>query len=229
MSRLFTGNTADRIQMGPGALSGTTFFGTAAAVFNLTAVAGGGVSMGVMSGGGTSDRVGLQLNGTTAALQARVGNGLVTAPTIVAATADGWVLMAWTKPTGTSTVRFHKYVFATNTWTHEDGATVADSAAQIGGPIFGGIGGGSPLTGEIAAGALWRGNVLTDSQIESLVESFMAWWAIPPTAFWILDQAATAQQISDLTGGGAQQSAGTSSGPGVLSCPLGYGHPVLGA
>ncbi len=162
-------------------------------------------------------------------MSARLGNGLVTAPTITAAIADDWILVAFTKPTGTSAVRFHKYVFATNTWTHETGGTNANPTAPSTGPFLGSIGATNQLDGDIAAAAIWSQIQLTDAQVESLVASVMAWWEIAPTGMWILDQATVAQPVRDLTGNGASQNAITGTIVAASSCPLGYGHPVLGA
>jgi hypothetical protein len=210
MPRTVRTTGAERIGTSVGAL-GVAFFGTVAAVFRVTSVTN---VLGVITIAGTAERLGIVTSATTGLINARLGNGLVTAPTIAAAVADGWVLVAFTKPTGTSTVRFHKYVFATDTWTHENGGT---NAAV------------NQLDGDIAAAAIWSQTQLTDAQIESLAGSFMAWWQIQPSGMWILDQDVVTQKVRDLTGGGADENARITTIVASSSCPLGYGQEMSSA
>lgn len=218
MPRTFNGTT-ERISAALGAMGGT-FFGTLAAIIRTTGTGG----QGIIAYPGTTDRLGINLVAVSNLVSARIGNGLVTAPTIAALTTDGWVLVAWSKPTGTSTVRFHKYVFATGVWTHENGGTNADTAAITSGPTIGSIAGASFFAGEIAMAGIWRANALSDAQIESLVGSLMAWWQLPPTTLWPLDQDPVSQLMPDMTGGGANQTAIIGTSVGTNSCPFGYGQ-----
>src|SRR5262245_38024598 len=51
-----------------------------------------------------------------------VAASICQASTITLTTTDGWALVACGKGSGTVTPRFHKYVYSSNAFTHEDGA-----------------------------------------------------------------------------------------------------------
>lgn len=155
---------------------------------------------------GTSNaRYGLEI--WTTALVIRCGNSTVTAPTITATVAMGWVLLVVTKATGTATPRFHRFNFGTATWTHEDGAsTLANSTAPASGPVLGANPNGtSPFQGDVGIAGIWD-VVLSDAQVEALVESEADWLAVPPEAAWTLDQASTATSVEDDAGTSDQSS-----------------------
>jgi hypothetical protein len=115
--------------------------------------------------------------------------------------ADGWVLVAVTKTSGTSTARFHKFVYSTDAWVHEN----FDAA-------FGGTGrtptemrfsnneGGARTSADIAIGGTWD-RVLADADLEQLPYTLQQWFASAPKTLWLLDQSATSQTLGDLTGG----------------------------
>jgi hypothetical protein len=73
--------------------------------------------------------------------------------------------------------------------------------------------------GDIAAAGMW-GRVLSDAEVELLTFTLIGWHAAVPTALWHLDQSATTQGVSDLTGGGANQSALTGTTVSTNSVPL---------
>ena len=114
---------------------------------------------------------------SSGALQLQCSAFLAAAPTITTTVADGWVLVAATKATGTVAPRMHKYVFGTGVWTHENsGTTLANSGVVTGSSYLGGASGVIPFPGDI--GIAGGGSaVLGDAAIEALVESEAAWLA----------------------------------------------------
>ncbi len=150
----------------------------------------------------TSARWGFDTTSNTTP-RARAGTaGAVSAPTIRLLAADGWVLLAWCKATGTTTPRFHKYNFGTSTWTHEDGAsTLADSGTPTTNAHIGSFrAAGSPFfAGDMGIAAAWNVK-LTDAEVEALVVSEADWSTVSPVALWPLTQAATTDPVLDTIG-----------------------------
>lgn len=161
--------------------------------------------MRVGASGLSTARYGLEI--LTTALQVRSANNLLSAPTITATVADSWVLLAVSKANGTVTPRFHKSILASSTHTHEDGAsTLANSTAPTAGPVIGAAANGtSPYQGDVAIAAIWN-VVLTDSQVEALIQSQAAWRNVAPVALWVLDQTSTATSVPDIVGTSSQSS-----------------------
>lgn len=153
----------------------------------------------VGASGTSSARYGLEI--ITTALQVRAGNTGISAPTITATVANGWVLLAVTKATGTVAPRFHKYVFSTDTWTHENGAsTMGNSTAPASGPVVGANpNGSSPFMGNIGIAGVWD-VVLSDAEVEALVQSEASWLLVLGEATWTFDQASTATAVEDDAG-----------------------------
>lgn len=121
---------------------------------------------------------------------------------------DGWNLMCFTKPPGSSTVTLHNYAYTPTAWTHtagEGGAIPAPGSptAVIFGNDAAGAGG---YKGLIAAAAVWKGRVLTNAQIEGLTGYLSEWKKLSPTALWKLDQSAVADTVPDLVGTSHQSS-----------------------
>ena len=169
-------------------------------------------------------RYGLETNLAATVPNLRCGNSLVAAASITVAVADGWVLLAATKATGTATPRFHKYSFASATWTHEDaGSTLGNSTAPTSGPTLGAASNGSgPYQGDIAAAGI-ANTVLSDVALEAAVVSEAAWIAAFNVSAWVLDQGSTATTVVDDVGT-SDQSAIT--GTAVLSDGLPWLGPV---
>lgn len=178
--------------------------GTVAAVVRRARDIGTEVVLRSGASGTSAGRYGLEI--ATTSLQARAGNSVVLAPSIVATVAMGWVLLVVSKASGTAAPRFHRYVFATGVWTHENGATsIADSTAPASGPALGANpNGSSPFGGDLGIAAIWN-RVLSDVEVETLV-SEAAWTTTTPVALWPLNQASTATAVQD-TIGAADQSA----------------------
>jgi len=118
--------------------------------------------------------------------------------------ANGWMIIALTKPSGSSVVRWHKYVYGTQTWTHEAGAT---SLAQPATPtsltnIY--IGGQTEFNGMIACLGYWPTVALSDGTLESMVSLLSAWEATSPGALWLLDQSSETIAVDDRIGSADQ-------------------------
>jgi hypothetical protein len=62
------------------------------------------------------------------------------------------------------------------------------------------------LDGRLAVIGIWQ-SVLTNTQIEGLTSALSAWKDLGPTALWAFNQASTTTPVTDLTGGGADQTA----------------------
>lgn len=163
-------------------------------------------------------RFGIRFNSTND-FSCQMGATLQIGPFTVTETT--WVLVAITKATGTVAIRYHKYVFATNTWTHTDGAAVADSTAPTGtASKIGALVTSEFFNGDILCGGLYN-VALTDAQIESLPFSLQAWWAAAsPRALWLLDHATVGQTLTDITGAGANQNA-------IVGTAVATNHPPI--
>jgi hypothetical protein len=136
--------------------------------------------------------------------------------------ADGWCLVAITKPTGTATVRGHKYSYTGGTWTHTDGSSGANTPTISGDTqIARDSTGGQFFGGDIEAVGLWAIE-MTDSEIENLLPWALARW-LPiqsVSGIWSLDQLAVTTIITDLSGFTAHQTART--GTAVADGPTGW-------
>lgn len=135
----------------------------------------------------------------------------------------GWVCAAASKATGTVAPRFHRYLYSTDSWTHENSVTsLADGGAGGAGgfALVGKWGTSDFFTGDIALTAWWAGVVLTDAQIESLPFSLTAWSSLAPSGLWIFDQAATTTNVIDMTGGGANQNTLVGTTVATASVPV---------
>ena len=94
-------------------------------------------------------------------------------------TETDWVLIGWGKAAGTVVAQFHKYVYATNTWTHSGpvGGTVTDSLPALTSMLIGessAFPGSGFHDGNILIGAIWNSK-LTDPQVEALNLTKQAW------------------------------------------------------
>jgi hypothetical protein len=161
-------------------------------------------------------------------LQVQVG-GTFVASTFTVGTADSWVLLAGGKAAGTTTPRVHKYVYNTNTWTHQNASgTAGNPTSTAGGTVrFGRWQNTDDLDGDLAAAAIFD-RLLTDAEVEQLAHSLQGWLAAAPVGMWVFDQQSTGTAVNDWTGNGAQQS--SLSGTAVAASSvigLSYGHDVV--
>lgn len=118
----------------------------------------------------------------------------------------GWALLAFTKAAGNATVRSHTYVYSSATWAHTDLAAVNVRSA-VDTFAVGSFDGGQWLNGRLAAMGMWAGTALSDAQLETLTGRLKAWVDLAPSSLWAFNQASVATAVTDLTGGGANQTA----------------------
>lgn len=142
---------------------------------------------------------------------------------ISASSSDSWMFIGVSKASGSSVPRGHKYVYSSNTWTHNDAAaaTGGDSGDLTAGRVQ--IGrwqtAAERWPGDIAlCGAVKR--ALTDGEFEQLPYTLLAHIGVVPDGLWLLDQDATGQNVIDVTGGGANQTALTGTAISTVSTPV---------
>jgi hypothetical protein len=139
------------------------------------------------------------------------------APTITVVPGDNFVLLAITKATGSSAVRFHRYKYDTSTWTHENGAAINNSPVTTN-RLQLGAADTDFYTGDILIAGYWT-SVLSDLVIETLKDSLTDWENANPQGLWLLNQTSIATPVPDLTGGGADQSAITGTSVSANDLP----------
>jgi len=131
-------------------------------------------------------------------------------PSFTNTSSDGWVIIGFTKPTGNSTVRFHKYVFSTNTWTHTNDSTDFDAGLGTGTQTavlnIGRADGVNYWAGDIDVVAVYPADK-NDTQVETLSTTLTAWLTLSPSGMWVLNQPTTATSVTDVTGNGSNQTA----------------------
>lgn len=229
MARTFATASSSRIRQNIGAMS-TFTYGYHIAVLRVSASSAFNEIIAIT--GDTAGRGTLDLN-NSGVMRFNLGGSNISS-TFTVTSADGWVLVAAGKDTGTTAVTMHKYVFSTNAWTHETKGNLADNAGVALGANprvvlgdFNGTG-GNPFNGDIAAIASVR-RKLQQAEIEQLPFSLTAWYALGPLGMWVLDQADIAQSVIDLTGNGADQISTVGTSVADSSVPiLGYGDsPAL--
>lgn len=213
MARTFNGTSSDIIKCAIGA-AGVNAPATWAAVAKKAADAVTGVLV-RQCGTGTLTYGGLQYN-TTNNLRYFGASGTASSAFTVLQS-EGWLVAAGSKATGSATPRFHKQVVSTGVWTHSDGdIAVTDTAVTSGTIWLGANNAPFQFQGDLAAAACWN-YVLSDVQVEQLGISFLHWLRLAPSGMWLLDQASTATAVTDLTGGGADQT--SVAGTAVVTQP----------
>jgi hypothetical protein len=223
MARTFNG-TSDKIDLALGAVPALATTTIAAICRRTTAAVDAAIFSNNVAAGWTLYVINSGAGANANKLAIHNGTTDVQGPTLV--TADDWCLIAVTKATGTTTPRFHKYVYSTDTWTHVDASgTLANSgAASTSNRI--GDDGGDFFKGDIASVGIWDAQ-LVDAQVESLASSLPAWFQAQPKALWLLDQSATTQKVVDIAGGGANESALTGTTVATGSVPVfSYGDGI---
>lgn len=163
-----------------------------------------------------ADNLQLQLNEATA----------LTSPVLLAES-EGWAVIAFstTSAVESPTWRAHKWVQSTNTWKHEDGPTGINHiwASIAGGTMTVGNDGGDAADFDIAAEAFFNSK-LTDAELEALVKlgSLEAWKEKSPAMLRLYNQASVTEEVKDLTGNGANQSARTGTTVVAEEPPIPY-------
>jgi len=144
--------------------------------------------------------------------------GFAAAASLTLTIGDSWALIAVTKASGTVAPRFHKYVFSSTTWTHENsGSTIGNGPAatnrlQLG---LGNDGGAQYFwEGDILISGLWN-SVLSDGQLEGMTATAQSWLDLSPSGLWYFNQTATTDPVLD------QSSAGTADQTAITGTAVG--------
>jgi hypothetical protein len=134
-----------------------------------------------------------------------VSGGIVVDSTVSWDSSLDWCLVAITKASGNSTPRFHRYVFDTDTWTHQDGSgTRSDDSEVLDHIAIGQADQSFGFIGRLAVAGAWQ-SPLSDLTLEGLTDELSAWVTASPDALWPLNQASVTTAVQDITGGGADQ------------------------
>jgi hypothetical protein len=123
---------------------------------------------------------------------------------------DEWLLNASANNVAGSDRRAHRYNFTDETWSHTDpGGSVAKTAPGTLDHVRVGRMANSAteyLDGDLAVLAIFD-SYLSDGNMETLTSGLSAWVALSPVALWAFNQADTSDDVLDLTGNGADQTA----------------------
>lgn len=165
-----------------------------------------------------------QLNDSSQMELSAIETGTVGGPTLNSS--EGWCLIAVSKTSGNTTPRFHKYVQGTDTWTHENGSgTMGNGFAPNDFGPGGHIQIGSWMEDDFLDADLQIvgvfNSVLSDGDIEDLVDSAQAFVDKSPVGLWYFNQDDVSDPVTDLTGNGADQI--DRSGTSIVAGPEWFG------
>lgn len=217
--REFDGSSADELVTDIGDLSGMAY-GTFGAIFKITGDTGDSQTI-----------IGLHQSDDTevvhwwsASVGTSPGEFGLTGPLADVSTTfavGDWCLGVFRKPTGSEVARISLYNFSTDTWQHADAASAESdwTAPGVGGTTYFSWRASTEewIQGRVAVRAAWSNSVpwpansSGDSQIEAagLEVSLDNWADAFPDALWAFNQDATTTPVSDLTGGGADETSVT--------------------
>lgn len=127
--------------------------------------------------------------------------------------ADGWVLIGYTKPTGSAVGNHHHYNYGSETWLHPAGGTALNSCSVLTESWFGmSWESGYPTPMNLLIAGVWDSE-LSSANIETLITGTQAWIDLGPEELWRFD---TMSSISSLTGSSTETSrVGTTLDTGV--------------
>jgi hypothetical protein len=127
--------------------------------------------------------------------------------------AAGWVLIGFSKASGSAIPTMHLYSFSSGLWTHTAAAAaIANGTSVAGGTIRFGIQGTDTGNMRIAAAAVYD-VALTNANVDAITAAGLKTSSLyraagtTPKGLWEFNQASTATNVVDLTGGGADQNA----------------------
>lgn len=202
--------TSDILNCSIGGLTAGVF-GTQAAIVKRAATGAWTTFMAYHNSGGSAltqfgynntNQAAIWIDGTT-----------VTGPAALATT--DWGLIVVRKVTGTATPRFSIYNFTSAAWTHANASGTLPNwvAPGAGATVRAEWESFDRLNGRIAVRAAWNSVPWTsdasgDTAIQSagLHTSLQNWVNATPSALWAFNQASVGTAVTDLTGGGANQS-----------------------
>src|SRR5215207_1694152 len=149
-------------------------------------------------------------------------------------TANTWYFASWTKLSGTQTPYYNVYNYTTATWsTFNHGGTMANGAQAISNFYLGSYQGGiEHWPGDIAAVGFFRHWLPSNAAIQAMgVHSSVNNWstaaaASDVAAWWVFNQANPATQLTDSTGGGANET--TSNVGAYVAPPAGFNETIGG-
>lgn len=138
-----------------------------------------------------------------------------------------WYVVAVGKASGSQHYQYHAAPISTGVWSHVDGGfSVGDGSGGTTSIKFGVTTNTTGGNVTLAAVAEYAVN-LSDAAVEALgVTAMDDWLAASPRAAWQFNQASTSDSVTDLTAGGADQSA--ISGTTVVSDPPGWTYHSAG-
>jgi hypothetical protein len=138
--------------------------------------------------------------------QSNAGGTLVAGVDLTAS--DGWLLIGFSKASGSNKPRLHVYDYGGAAWTHVDADNaVADQPTNTVTRVAVGqdAAGSNKAAIRLAVFGVWKSR-LADADYESGMHSSLgAWSALTPDALCPFNQASTADPVADVTGNGADQ------------------------
>jgi hypothetical protein len=214
-ARTFNGSS-DRIELATGGIDNG--YGTYLAVFRRNST-GFNTLFAARAAAGGNDRLQFYIRDHSSSpvdspnlsISANAG---ATAPIL---NADGWVIAAITKTTGSVAPRIHRCILWGPTWTHvTSGNNLSDASAEASyaiGAAFSSSAYNNFFGGDIYCVARWS-TALSDGQLEG-IHGIQDILALNPANLWVLDQANTSDAVKDWMPTGANQT--SISGTSVLS------------
>jgi hypothetical protein len=222
IARQFNG-TSNSMTFSAGNFNGVPFtYGTWAVIFRWNGT-GSGQWREIISTNGSTGFGGLNIDGTFYFSTDGSISGSAFTPT-----ANVWYCVIYTKATGSSTPRYNVYNYTTATWTsYNHGNTGANGSENLSAFYVGSWQGTVEYwPGDIAAMGFFRAWTPNDAAAQAAgLHTLASNWTSATTgadrrAVWILNQASTSTQVTDATGGGANE---TTSGVGTVTTdPAGF-------
>lgn len=180
-SRLFVAASTQRITSASSGWASNGGAHTVAALVTVASLPGAAVYRTAFSfSSATAAReLSIELNGdSSGTVGAKVGaTRMVPSTTIVPPTAGEWLLIGASKQSGTVTVQFFMYNFATGTWSESSSSgTVGNVTPAAVSGNMGSRGAADYWDGRIAAAAKWN-RYMDAGEYKHLIEGRKAWWA----------------------------------------------------
>jgi hypothetical protein len=228
--RAFT--TSDILDCASGALA-TGTFGTQAIIVKRSATGAWHTFLALHNSGGSALTQFAYSSGNLSALW--VNGDTSNGPAAVATTA--WGLVVVRKATGGAIPRFSVYNFTAGTWSHAAGslslpnwtAPGASGTVRFRWESF------DQFAGRVAVRAAWNSlpwsaDTTGDAALEAagLHTSLQKWVDATPSALWAFNQDAVTTAVTDLTGGGANQTARTGTTVVTGDDPPGFSFTLGG-
>lgn len=219
MARLFNGSSAVVTCAGGGTTAMTGAY-TFAAIVKRNGT--GAMAMMCLDTSGGAPRMELLIHSSANSNLLTMWQGVASlnVPAVSLVNADGWALIALSHSGAGAAIRGHRYLYSDGSVIHSNGSTDGNlSASGAGGVVTIGEGDGDFWNGDIAIAGAWN-RELSDTEVEQLAFTQLAWLGSAPAALWHLDQSATGQAVGDLTGGAANQTSQANTAVSTNSVPV---------